>query len=263
MVRWDGAEWRSLTFPDTVYALNWVYGVGEDRFAVGDYGTVIHRVGDDDGTPWEEQDCDTNLNLWGVWGVAADDVWTVGGDGFMRPPVMCHYDGSAWEVVDLPGTDTMSRALFKIWGVDANDIWAVGHRGLIFHWDGSDWTEQTSGTSLDLISLWGTGPDNVLAVGGRSDAVVLRYDGAQWSAMEMPGFPGLNGTWMDPDGLATIVGSMGRIDTVAAGTLDAASDGMVTNLALHAVFGTPEGTRFAVGGSLDLSPPYTGVILVK
>jgi hypothetical protein len=263
MFRFDGVAWTRVELPADTPKLNWIYGVDDHRFAVGDLGTVLHRVGDDDATPWEVGGCETNLALWGVWGASADDVWTVGGDGFSRPPVLCRFDGAAWSVVELPPLTVVSRALFKVWGASADAVWAVGHRGLIVHFDGTQWIEQTSGTSLDLISLWGTGPDEILAVGGRSDSVLVRWDGASWRAEESFGAFGLNGVWMDQEGAATIVGTMGRIDTVARGSVDAVPDGSPTMLALHAVFGLTSGRRFAVGGSLDLSPPFTGVVVAR
>jgi hypothetical protein len=265
MARYDGASWTIVDLPPDTPKLNWVFGVGEDRFAVGEEGTVLHRVGDDDATPWQVGGCDTNLALWGVWGATPDDVWAVGGDGFSRPPVLCRYDGTQWTVQELPPVSVMSRALFKVWGASADAVWAVGHRGLIVHFDGNAWSEQASGTELDLISLWGTGPEEILAVGGRADSVVVRWDGSAWQPMEMFGPAGLNGIWMADDGAATIVGTMGRIDTVAAGALEPVPDDSPTMLALHAVFGTPPmGARhFAVGGSFDLSPPFTGVVLSR
>jgi hypothetical protein len=263
MFRFDGVAWTQVELPEDTPKLNWIYGVDDHRFAVGELGTVLHRVGDDDATPWEVGGCETNLALWGVWGASADDVWTVGGDGFSRPPVLCRFDGDAWSVGELPPLSVMSRALFKVWGASADAVWAVGHRGLIVHFDGTQWSEQASGTSLDLISLWGTGADEILAVGGRSDSVLVRFDGQAWQAEESFGAFGLNGVWMDDDGVATIVGTMGRIDSVARGSLDAVTDGSPTMLALHAVFGVPSGRRFAVGGSLDLSPPFTGVVVAR
>ncbi len=261
MMRWDGTQWSAVELPAGTPKLNWIHGVGEHRFVVGELGTVLHRIGDDDDTPWEVDGCETNLELWGVWAAAPDDVWAVGGDGFSRPPVLCRWSGNAWTLVELPPLSVMSRALFKVWGASSDAVWAVGHRGLVLHWDGQAWSEQPSGTNLDLISLWGTGPDDVLAVGGRSDSVIVRWDGTRWQAAEMFGPAGLNGIWMADDGASTIVGTMGRIDTVAPTALEVVPDVSPTTLALHAVFGV-SGQRFAVGGSLDLSPPFTGIVLV-
>jgi hypothetical protein len=133
----------------------------------------------------------------------------------------------------------------------------------VLHWGGPDegWVEHPSGTEFDLISLWGTGPDEILAVGGRAEGVLARWDGVQWTAQEVPALPGLNGVWMAPDGTATVVGPMGGMGTVAAGALAVEVEDAGTSLALHAVYGFAEVERWAVGGSLDMAPPHVGVIV--
>ncbi|NJK33030.1 MAG: hypothetical protein HC927_11815, partial [Deltaproteobacteria bacterium] len=55
----------------------------------------------------------------------------------------------------------------------------------MLHWDGSAWTQELAGTSADLISLWGSGDDDVLAVGGRANGVLVRWDGSAWQALSL------------------------------------------------------------------------------
>jgi hypothetical protein len=190
-------------------------------------------------------------------------VWAVGGDGFNRDPVACRFDGVEWTAWTLPEPSIESHALYKIWGTGADDVWAVGDAGLVVHWGGAaeGWVEVPSGTDIDLISLWGTGPDEILAVGGRTGGVLSRWDGAQWTAQEVPALPGLNGVWMAPDGTATVVGPLGGAGLVAPGALAVEVEDSGTPLALHGVFGFAGLERWAVGGSLDMAPPYVGVIL--
>jgi hypothetical protein len=258
---WDGTQWSAQPLPADVPALNWVFGVGSRRVIVGDFGTILVRDGDEG--EWTQYGCGTILPLWGVWGAAEDDLWAVGGDGFLRDPVACHFDGRVWTLVELPEPSFESYALYKIWGSAGDDVWAVGDAGLLVHYAGpaDGWVEVPSGTDFDLISLWGTGPDEILAVGGRSSAVLSRWDGAQWTAQEVPEVLGLNGVWMAPDGTATVVGPQGGAGTVAPGALSVEVEASGTPLALHGVFGFAGIERWAVGGSLDMAPPYVGVIL--
>jgi hypothetical protein len=51
----------------------------------------------------------------------------------------------------------------------------VGQVGEIVHWDGKTWTAVASGTTADLASVWGSGPDDVWSVGW--DGTILRWDG--------------------------------------------------------------------------------------
>lgn len=261
LLRWDGAQWQAEALPEGVPGLNWVYGVGQRRVLVGDLGVILVRDGDEG--PWAQHGCGTVLPLWGVWGAAEDDLWAVGGDGFNREPVACHFDGTAWTAWALPEPSMESHALYKVWGTAPDDVWAVGDAGLVMRFTGPDagWAELPSGTEFDLISLWGTGPDEILAVGGRTTAVLSRWDGAQWTAQEAPALAGLNGVWMAPDGTATVVGPWGGAGTVARGALDVDVEDAGTSLALHGVFGLAGVERWAVGGSLDMAPPYVGIVL--
>lgn len=263
MAHFDGSTWSPVALPDGTASLNWIYGVGERRVVVGDFGTVLWRDGDEG--EWTEGSCATVLPLWGTWGAATDDIWAVGGDGFNKDPVLCHFDGAAWSAVELPEPSVETHALFKVWGSGPDNVFAVGDGGWIVHYDGTVWSEQASGTESDLISLWGSGPDDIVAVGGRSQGTLSRWDGTGWTATTLDGVAGLNGVWMDAAGDAVVAGTFGTLGRVAASTMDFVEDDAGTILALHAVFGVTDsiadGPLVAVGGSLDMPPPYIGVIL--
>ena len=255
LYHFDGATWTEQPLPDGTPMLHWTFGTGGDHWAVGRDGASLRREGD----VWTPYPTGVTEILWGIWGAAPDDLWTVGGDGVDDDPVLVHWDGAAWTVTPLPDTGT-STGLFKIWGTGPADITAVGDRGLALHHDGADWTVQPTNDLADLISVWGRGPAEQLAVGGRANGRLARWDGAAWTGETLP-IPGLSGVWMDPDGLATVVGMQGQIGRVAPGSLDFAPEESPTIQLLHAVFGFPGGPRFAVGGSLAGQPPYVGVIV--
>jgi len=263
LLRYNGSTWSDAPLPDDVPTINWVYGVQDRRVLVGDQGTVLWRDGDEG--EWTAGSCATVVPLWGVWGAAPDDLWVVGGDGFNKDAVLCHFDGVAWAQTPLPKASLETHALFKVWGTSADNVFAVGDNGWIVHYDGEQWEEQASGTPADLISLWGTGPDEILAVGGRATATLARWDGTAWTSETVNDVPGLNGIWMDPQGDAVVAGTFGVMGRVAAGSMDLTLDDSGVLLALHAVFGltdvVDEGPLFAVGGSLDMPPPYVGTIL--
>lgn len=261
MYRYDGSEWTPEDLPPDTPTLNWIFGVENTRITVGDYGTILVRSGDSG--EWVKHACMTILPLWGVWGAAPDDLWIVGGDGFQRDPVLCHFDGAMATPVAYPMPSVESFALFKVWGTSADHVFAVGDAGLVFHYDGAEWTEQPTGTSSDLISLWGRGPDEILAVGGRSSGVLTRWNGNAWTTTELPEVPGLNGIFMNDDGVATVVGVTGTAGRVAAGADVLELEDPGTLQALHAAYGAPGGPVFAAGGSLDMAPPYTGIVLTR
>lgn len=69
-----------------------------------------------------------------------------------------------------------------VWGSGADDVYVVGQPGLIFHWNGTDWTQQTSGTEAALTSVWGDGSGTVYITGHQG--VILRNTGSGWSSMD-------------------------------------------------------------------------------
>jgi len=112
-----------------------------------------------DGTTWQKQSF-TDLER-GVWGSSASDVWFVG------EKTMRHWNGTAFDQVTPTAT-----ALSAIWGKAANDVYAVGDQGTILHYDGAKWSNQESGTTHTLVTIWGQ--DDAIVIGGEG-AVILRH----------------------------------------------------------------------------------------
>ncbi len=54
----------------------------------------------------------------------------------------------------------------NVWGDFGADVFAVGDGGTILHYNGSVWSEMTSGTTQDLEGVWGSSGSDVFAVGG-------------------------------------------------------------------------------------------------
>ncbi len=251
VLHYDGASWTNIT-PAGAPTLHWISPAGDDVWIVGRDGVTLRL---EDGT-WVPHDSGTDQRLWGVWGSAADDVWTVGGDLSDPLPLLLHFDGTQWsEPVATPTSD--ARVLFKIWGSAADDVWAVGADGLALHFDGAAWSLIPNESIADLISVFGSGGD-VLAVGGRANARLARLTTTAMDAQTLE-TPGASGVWMDADGVATIVGDMGLLATLSPGTLDPAVDQLQTPLLLHAVFGV-DGTLWAVGGDHFDPTPSVGTV---
>ncbi|MCA9574531.1 MAG: hypothetical protein R3B40_10105 [Polyangiales bacterium] len=233
--------------------LNWVFGwTADDLFVVGNSGTVLHF----DGDTWERNDTPTTEALWGVWGAAPDDVWAVGGAGRAgSTPVLLHYDGLSWRSVDPP---TFGRpgvtALYKVWGTAADNVYAVGRAGVILHYDGDTWSEEASGTGDDLIALHGSGPDEIVVVGGRSNGRVVIWDGSTWRSESLAPLPGLNGVFMRTAGVAHLVGVEGTIARLDLVNLVFREEVPATRLDFHAVFGDDSGVLTAVGGNFSEAP---------
>jgi photosystem II stability/assembly factor-like uncharacterized protein len=256
---YDGQEWRELTVP-VGPLLNWVHGAAQTVWFVGNEGHALRRRSGE----VELTETGVTAPLWGVWAADSDEAWAVGGDPIASgpaDPVLLHWKDGAWTRIALPETDRSFRALFKVWGTSASNVYAVGSRGIILHYNGTTWRQELSGTARDLISLWGTGPDDILVAGGRANGILVRWDGDTWTDRVLEGEPGMNGVWMAPDGRATVVGVQGRILSVAPKSFDYTRDNTSNRTLLHGVWGAPNGHRVAVGGTFDSNPPWRGVVV--
>jgi photosystem II stability/assembly factor-like uncharacterized protein len=213
---------------------------------------------------WSQQETPVDQPVWGIWAVAPDDVWAVGGDGvFGFEPFVLRYDGESWSRATLP---TIVRpgvsAFFKVWGASADDVYMVGQNGIIMHWNGAEFTEMGVGISQDLIGIWGTGPDDITVVGGRGTAAYAHFDGETWTRAPATSLVGLNGVWTRRSDVAHVVGVLGTVLRIDPRTLEVlAQDPVPTVLEMHAVFGDASGQLFAFGANFDL--PEEGVVLIR
>jgi hypothetical protein len=77
-----------------------------------------------------------------------------------------------------------SPSLTAIWGSGPNDVFAVGG-GSVVHWDGHGWSRYSTGGEW-LNGVWGSGLTDVVAVGtdsGGYHGTVLQWDGRAWSQL--------------------------------------------------------------------------------
>ncbi len=133
---------------------------------------------------WEPAfDTSTTGALSGVWGVAPDDVWIVGGTPNQGEAY--HYDGSSWSAVAVPEGVGL---LVWVYGFSTSDVWAVGVDGAGAHWDGTAWSAVDLGTEEDLWGVFGFAPDDIWVVGGNPDSgppLLLHYDGTRFSSVPL------------------------------------------------------------------------------
>jgi hypothetical protein len=141
-------------------------------WAVGENGAVIRY----DGSHWVGQDYPlppgSDRHVYSTFGSSPSDIWGMSVD-------LKHFNGSGWISVDN------SRANFRTGFARApNDAIAVDDRGRPWHWDGTSWWQITLAIfGRDPIEdFWGTGPNDVWAVGGifGSNGAIYHWDGDSW-----------------------------------------------------------------------------------
>ncbi|GAA4957999.1 hypothetical protein GCM10023205_20620 [Yinghuangia aomiensis] len=136
------------------------------------------------------------------------DAWAVGyqGDTGGGPPIVQHFDGTAWRNVPVSGHDGKGQ-FDAVLPVGPHDVWALGHwndaaayndRALAMHFDGRTWRETPVPATPANVSAYAfgaaaLGPSDVWMVGATAvdrldDAKPLAYhwDGQAWTDVPTP-----------------------------------------------------------------------------
>jgi len=148
---------------------------------------------DGESKAWNQVEPSLTTNyLYGIWGTSYTNVVAVG-EG-----IIIHFDGDAWQVVDIPPI-----LLYSIWGNSEIGLYAVGYdgsySGRILHYDGTNWTEietPFSGTFSPLFDIWGTSENHLFVSGAKStsnsqspeggyEEMVYYYDGSNWTEIQV------------------------------------------------------------------------------
>ncbi len=136
-----------------------------------------------------------------------------------------------------------------IWGTSANDVWAVGYHGKIVHYNGTSWSNVSSGTTEPLVGVWGASASNVWAVGGYN-GTILHYNGTSWSSVLERGRPGIFfGVW---GGSASDVWTVGGVDSVLHYNGTAWSNFANATPTIFGIWGSSASDVWAVGYAVNV-----------
>lgn len=237
-------DWEVMT-SGTTHMLRDVWGSGgNDLFAVGDDGTILHY----DGSSWATMysGLEGSLrNLHGVWGSGSKDVYAVGDWG-----TIWHYDGTSWDpwTVYYPSND-----LTGVWGTGSNNVYFVDEGSTVFHYDGSSCQEVyplnkpfAPGVAHSLRGIGGSGPGDIFAVGELGTGPAwMHYTGTTWPGATLSGLGRLHGVWCGGPGDAYLVGLHGMILHEDGVHWPVMTSG--TTQHLYGVWGSTSSDIFAVG----------------
>lgn len=211
---WDGHTWSTPNPEMTDCSAIWSPNAGDLWAAKGE--TISHYVAGawqkafEGGTGWVQA----------LAGASSDDFWGVGQAGTLvhgqtgvftdviqaRPNVLNQSvapvgPNNAW--IASPGSMSVqhwkdgipvegwvaaqARAINDVMARSASDIWVVGDKGLAAHYDGSTWTETSTGTTANFTRIWANAANDVWAVGSQSTTAY--FDGTHWTVSTDP-YPG-------------------------------------------------------------------------
>ncbi len=247
ILRFEGDMWVPEPSP-TVYMLNSISGTSnEQAWAVGGNGVILNY----NGVSWTDASSVITQDWYDVWALDDGTAIVVGALG-----LIIRGDGEVWSQMSQP---MGSAAIESIWGRAANDLYAAGD-GFILHYDGNEegvWKLDSSTVQLQTWrGICGSGPDNVLIVGGTTR--VLRWNGVAWSMVpvepeteataDAPAEPytqQLHGCWTIDEDTAWAVGEGGLIFELVDGEFVKAEN--LIPVSLRDVFAYSKDLVFAVG----------------
>ena len=221
---WDGTQWSVISSPNngTNSELNGVAVVASnDVWAVGDDSSTTVLIEHWDGTQWSivpsPNPGGVGSVLNAVTVVAANDIWAVGvlypcHGTYCTEPLIEHWNGSKWKVINSRDTHNSLTLLHAVAGSSSDSVWAAGNRTnpsksvykkFIEHWDGSKWRDAPSPNpgnySTGFSGLAAVSANNVWAVGGYENkgqpklhTLIEHWDGTSWQVVPSPN-PGSGG----------------------------------------------------------------------
>lgn len=265
LLHFDGAQWESHEVNEDI-DLWWVHVTASGTPFLGGTDGAVLRI--ENG---EFQRFDTlALARHTVFGITGeeDNLYAVGGVG-QRSGFVWHFDGQEWTNLALPKdiprlAEGTTPALFKAYHDGDDTLWVVGAAGTILRRQGDGPLEALpSPTDQLLFTVHGNGND-VFAVGGTGQALIVELKDEPSKVADLDA-PFLQGLFVSPDGSALAVGGFGT-------SLSRSTDGEWTVLeldldlfpeSLHAVWTSPEGDHFAVGGSVISPSLDQGLLLTS
>ncbi len=214
VLHYDGKYWKQVTLPilrdGSFETISSILGFAEnDVWMVGaDGGEVLHYDGSEVKSVYPPAGTRTTPKLSKIWGTSSTNLWI----GAEKEQIL-HYDGQNFTFTKLTGSPFKDDDIVGIWGTQANNVWALSHGGTLYHYDGTSWKFKTEDPGLasnlgasGYSDLFGTGPDNIWAVGTQrllvtgmglliGPAGLLHYDGAKWSQVAKDFYTGLSSVW--------------------------------------------------------------------
>lgn len=179
--RWNGSGWdrfqpeplvtggRAYNTPRDVAGVSaddaWAVGTAQQT-GVGGFGPTAY-ITRWQGERWELVDIGLRevAQLSDVVAIASDDVWAVGSittTDLGSQPLILHWDGSDWEIVDTPVLPDGRADLRAVAARSATEIYASGTdadpdgfpRALMLRYDGTSWQRVDVATPTDGVQQW-------------------------------------------------------------------------------------------------------------
>lgn len=156
---WNGSQWSLATLPSlpsgallegvTAISANDVWAVGNSITPGTNFPEPLFAHWD--GQKWSFMS-GPGVGVYGgaltaISATGSDNIWAVGAKTQTSkavPPLVEHWDGTRWNLVNFPQT-TQIASLLDVLALSANNVWIVGGSTsvIVEHWDGTHWQAVT------------------------------------------------------------------------------------------------------------------------
>lgn len=103
-----------------------------------------------------------------IYGFSEDDIWVVGHDLGTnldnRHSLVMRYNGTNWRLLDVNAPPCLS-----VWGTASDNMFVGCDSGVILHYNGNNWVEQSISGDSQIISVWGIDENTIYAIGSDTD----------------------------------------------------------------------------------------------
>lgn len=225
--------------PTDAWAVGSRYPAGAALGLTPPVGSVIEHW---DGTRWSVVDDPAaereNVGLSAVAATGSGDIWAVGenrtsGDTQQIAPLVEHWDGTRWTVVDLPlDAPVFFAGLSGISATRNGSVWAIGYtldkpssqggvpEPLVARHDGTSWHLVSAPPDLRgnrPATIYGSSADDAWTVATNpqtGESTFLHWAGGKWVAVPVPGPEEYGLTYQYAD-----IGGTGPADVWAVGSV--------------------------------------------
>ena len=75
---------------------------------------------------------------------------------------------------------------YSVWGGGTDDVYVVGQPGLIYHYNGTAWAQQTSGTDEPLTDVWSPNGGQTFYACGHNGIILIKTNTNNFGDMKLP-----------------------------------------------------------------------------
>ena len=231
---WDGTTWKIVPAPlpprkpgmyllksVVAIATNDVWAVGIFAFPFDNVPLALHW----NGSVWSVVEMPAPLiytpegsysqaQLYSVTAISSNDVWAVGTYDLGSFPVIEHWDGNTWNIIDAPANSGQPTALQSVSADSTGDLWIAGSSGgqpFIAQWNAGSWQviPPPPSTTGYFSAIKVVNQTSIWAINGNTN--IWHWDGTAWTSV--PNAAPTNGVLSAIASTGSFVGAVGTTVT--------------------------------------------------